>query len=103
MDIFDYILNGGFSRSQSERTALEEAGEVLRTKIGDYTVDSCYTWDAGYETAIWHGNQTKPMIIVERYKTKGEMQKGHKKWCKFAKTNPKQAYSVQFQEMEDLC
>ncbi len=70
-----FFLNGGILRGIVEREQQEKNGDVLRNKINDYTVDSCNTFDEGYETAIWH--KDNDMIIVERYLNKEEMQKGH--------------------------
>ena len=73
---------------------------VARTEVGDYTIDTAYTSDYGYETAIWKGDND--MIIVERYSNKQESEIGHKKWCEFCKTNPKSAYSVQLDREEQF-
>lgn len=91
--INNFFLNGGITRGIIERKKQENNGDVLHTNINNYTIDSCYTFDEGYETAIWKGNNS--IIVVERYSNIEEMQKGHKKWCEFCKTNPKKAYSVQ--------
>ena len=51
-------------------------------------VDTAFSSDEGYETAIcdasdsWHP--------VERYETKELSEFGHKKWVEFANTTPKQ-------------
>lgn len=50
----NFWLKGGVTRGISERKKQEELGRVLRDKIQDYTVDSCDTFDEGYETAIWY-------------------------------------------------
>lgn len=71
--------------------------KVKRDKVGDYTIDTAYTSDYGYETAIWKFNNL--MIIVERYDSKKESKIGHEKWCEFCKNNPKKAYSVQLDKM----
>lgn len=94
--LLDFWLNGGIERGISERQELEQNGDVLRNNILNYTIDSCYTFDEGYETAIW--KDSNPMIIVERYSTKEEMKKGHDKWCEFCKTKPTEVYSVQLDE-----
>ena len=96
--LFNFWLNGGPERGLFERKQQKDKGEILRNNINDFTIDSCYTFDEGYETAIW--KDLNNMIIVERYSTKEEMKEGHKKWCEFCKTNPIEAYSVQFDEIE---
>ena len=93
----NFWLNGGIPRGKAFRKEQKELGEVLRDEVNDYTIDSCNTFDEGYETAIWKGNNE--MIIVERYPSKVEMHEGHKKWCDFCKTNPTEVYSVQLDEI----
>ena len=44
-NILKYILNGGNERARIERKQQEERGEVLNNKVGDYTIDSLYTFD----------------------------------------------------------
>ena len=73
---------------------------VENTKINKYTIDTAYTSDYGYETAIWKDDNE--MIIVERYPSKETSKSGHKKWCDFCKTNPKSAFSVQLDEEIDF-
>ena len=41
---------------------------VARAEVGDYTIDTAWTSDYGYETAIWKFDND--MIIVERYSNK---------------------------------
>lgn len=97
-NIFEnFYMNGGILRGRIEREEQVKNGEVLNSKVGDYTIDSCYTFDEGYETAIWKGNNR--MIIVERYDTKEEMADGHNRWCEFCKENPKEVFSVQMGEV----
>lgn len=73
-----------------------KADKVGHDVIGDYTIDTCYTVDQGYETAMWKDDGD--IIIVERYPNKMRAEIGHSKWCEFAKTNPKFVYSVQLDE-----
>ena len=57
----------------------DNRSEVIgRDVIGDYTIDTCYTIDQGWETAVWKGSNT--MIIVGRYDYKEDDQEGHEKW-----------------------
>ena len=95
--IENFWLNGGAIRGKATRKKLEANNEVLHHTINDYTIDSCWTFDEGYETAIWYKDHE--MIIVERYGNEEEMKKGHKKWCEFVKNNPKEVYSVQLDEI----
>ena len=52
--------------------------EVGRDKVCGFTIDTCWTHDEGFETAIedskgdWH--------VVERYKNQEEAAEGHEKW-----------------------
>lgn len=73
---------------------------MLHTTVDTYIVDSCYTFDEGYETAIM--NNGNAWVIVERYPTYEEMKIGHEKWCNFCETEPTEVYSVQTDEMEEL-
>lgn len=98
--IGNFWLNGGALRGMAEREKQENEGKTLRTNINDYTIDSCYTFDEGYETAIWY--KDNDMVIVERYSNKEDMSKGHQKWCDFCKNNPKEVYSVQYDETVSL-
>ena len=76
-------------------------GEVVgRDTINDYTIDTCYTIDQGWETAVWKGSN--PMIIVDRYASKENAQKGHENWCEACKLNPSSAWSVQMECYENF-
>ena len=76
-------------------------GEVIgRDTINDYTIDTCYTVDQGWETAVWKGSN--PMIIVDRYASKEDAQKGHENWCEACKLNPSSAWSVQMECYENF-
>ena len=86
LDLMFGIMNNDYSKA-------DKAGNDI---IGDYTIDTCYTVDQGYETAMWKGDGD--IIIVERYPNKMRAEIGHSKWCEFAKTNPKFVYSVQLDE-----
>lgn len=55
-----------------------------------------------YETAIWNENSRDYIVVVERCDNEDDALKMHKKWCDFAKTNPKYAYSIQFNRNELL-
>ena len=68
--------------------------------VNDYTIDTCYTIDQGWETAVWKGSN--PMIIVERYASKEDAQKGHENWCEICKLNPSSAWSVQMECYENF-
>ena len=70
--------------------------EVIgRDTINDYTIDTCYTIDQGWETAVWKGSN--PMIIVGRYASKEDAQEGHENWREICKLNPSSAWSVQME------
>jgi len=72
-------------------------GRVLHTELSNgFIIDSCKTFDAGFETAI--NKNDGDTIIVENYETFNQMKKGHDKWIKFAENNPKKAFSIQFME-----
>lgn len=73
---------------------------VARDKIENYTIDTAYTSDYGYETAIWKDDND--MVIVERYFDKETSQEGHKKWCELCKLKPEIVYSVQLNAWREL-
>ena len=76
-------------------------GEVVgKDTINDYTIDTSYTIDQGWETAVWKGSN--PMIIVDRYASKEDAQKGHENWCEACKLNPSSAWSVQMECYENF-
>jgi len=52
-------------------------------KNGGIGVDTAYTSDEGYETALLDANGVHP---VERYTSKAKALAGHRKWVKKAKT-----------------
>ena len=69
--------------------------------VNNYTIDTCYTIDQGWETAVWKGSN--PMIIVGRYASKEDAQKGHENWCEICnKLNPSSAWSVQMECYENF-
>jgi hypothetical protein len=70
---------------------------VGRDDVGEYTIDTCYTVDQGWETAVWKGDDGN-MIVVARYATKEEAQEGHNDWCATCQLNPTSAWSVQLDE-----
>ena len=75
------------------------AEKVGREVVNNYTIDTCYTADCGWETAVWYMDY--PMIIVARYETKEQAQQGHDAWVDTCTTNcPSHAYSVQTERLE---
>ena len=79
----------------------DNRSEVIgRDVIGDYTIDTCYTIDQGWETAVWKGSNT--MIIVDRYASKKDAQEGHENWCETCRLNPSSAWSVQMECYENF-
>ena len=73
---------------------------VGRDTVGEYTINTCYTIDQGWETAVWKGSN--PMIIVGRYASKEDAEEGHKDWCEVCKLNPSTAWSVQMERYENF-
>lgn len=73
-------------------------GEVVgRDTIGDYTIDTCYTIDQGWETGVWKGNHNT--LIVGRYPSREAAEEGHKAWCEVCQLEPSQAWDVQMEEI----
>ena len=77
-------------------------GETVgRDEINNYTIDTCYTVDQGWETAVWYKNY--PMIIVARYPDKETAAQGHQSWVETCTTNrPTHAFSVQTDRIESF-
>ena len=71
--IFDFLKDAGNYESR----------KVERTEVSGLIVDTCYTSDEGYETAIIDQNGAYP---VERYDSKELAIIGHEAWCDKAKT-----------------
>ena len=76
------------------------AEKVGRDTVGEYTIDTCYTLDQGWETAVWKGSND--MIIVARYPDKESAQEGHEDWVAACALNPTGAGSVQCDEYEEF-
>ena len=69
-------------------------GEVVgRDTVGDYLVDTYYTADCGWETAICKNDY---WIVVQRYKTLEEAKTGHNIWRVMCLNEPDGFYSVQY-------
>lgn len=76
-------------------------GEVVgRDTVGDYTIDTCYTIDQGWETAVWKGDGD--IVIVDRYPSKESAREGHEDWCATCLSNPTTVWSVQTDSYEEL-
>lgn len=94
MDSFEDLLFGLFNNNR------ELSDVVGRDTVGDYIIDTCYTVDQGYETAVWvEGGE---IIIVQRYPNRELAEKGHKVWCVACLTNPEKVYSVQTDRYESF-
>lgn len=74
----------------------DKAEKVGRTRVGEYTIDTCDTVDQGWETAVWKGSGT--IVIVQRYNSKEEAKEGHEAWCTACTLNPTKVWSVQLDE-----
>ena len=79
-----------------ESEAENKARRPFNTKGKDWVVDTAYTSDTGYfETGIKSERlNSETWIIVEQYENKKEAEKGHRKWVKYIKTNPKRLYDI---------
>ena len=77
-------------------------GEIIgRDEVNNYTIDTCYTIDQGWETAVWYMDY--PMIIVARYPDKEMAAQGHNEWVETCTTNcPTHAFSVQTDRIESF-
>lgn len=85
MDSIESLIYGLLNNNRKDVVGTDE--------VGDYLVDTCYTADAGYETAIkkWGGE----WIIVRRYASREEAKECHRDWVEFCKAVPASVYSVQ--------
>ena len=81
---------------------INNRSEVIgRDEVNNYTIDTCYTIDQGWETAVWY--MEYPMIIVARYPDKEMAEQGHKNWVETCRTNcPTHAFSVQPDRLESF-
>ena len=74
---------------------------VDNTDVDRYRVDTSYTSDYGYETAVC--SDEHDWIVVERYSTKEEAQKGHDRWVKKCEEEkPTQLWSIQYDSVEEI-
>ena len=72
MDRIESLVYGILANLQGYKSEVGGKDEV-----GDYTVSTVNTLDAGWETAIWKGNGT--IVVVARYATKEEaLQKSYR-------------------------
>jgi hypothetical protein len=95
MDRFESLVYGILASLQGYKSEVGGKDEV-----GDYTVSTVNTIDAGWETAIWKGNGE--IVVVARYATKEEALQGHQDWIEVCKLNPTTAWSVQTDEYVTL-
>lgn len=94
MDSFENLLFGLFNNNRKETDV------VGNDEVGDYVIDTCYTIDAGYETAVW--KDCGDIIIVQRYPDRKSAEKGHSIWCGVCKLNPTKVWSVQTDRYEEF-
>ena len=60
--------------------------KVNRTEFDEKIIDTCFTYDNGFETAVSHPQfYDGKWIIVEYYDDKESAAKGHNKWVEFIK------------------
>lgn len=79
----------------------DKVEKVGRDEVNNYTIDTCFTIDQGWETAVWYMDY--PMIIVARYPDKDTAIKGHQTWVETCTTNcPTHAFSVQTDRFESF-
>lgn len=92
MDTLESLLFGLFTNNRND--------VVGNDKVNDYTVDTCYTNDAGYETAVMRDGGE--WVIVERYSSREAAEAGHKVWVETCQINPSSVYSVQLEREVEL-
>ena len=95
MDTFESLL---FGIAMGKNNRSEDVGNDT---INGYTIDTCYTIDQGWETAVWYKNSE--IVIVGRYPDKETAAQGHREWVETCTTNkPMMVYSVQTDRFESL-
>ena len=67
-----------------------------RDRVKDYMIDTCYTSDCGWETAVWRG--CSRLVIVEYYSSQEKAIEGHDKWRVFCANEPKGFWDVDIKE-----
>ena len=98
MKIMDDIYSTLFGIFANNYDTAEKVG---RDEVNGYTIDTCYTIDQGWETAVWY--EDYPMIIVARYPDKEMAAQGHQNWVETCTTNrPSYAFSVQTDRIESF-
>jgi hypothetical protein len=76
-------------------------GEIVgRDEVNNYTIDTCYTLDCGWETAVCKGEGD--WIVVARYETKEQAQEGHEDWIYACGCFPTSAWSIQTERYEEF-
>lgn len=69
--------------------------------VNGYLIDTCYTMDQGWETAVCY--KENDWIIVARYPNRVMAEQGHKNWVDTCTTNmPTHALSVQTDRLESF-
>lgn len=87
-------------------STIYEALNTLKSKnsyndsVNNYTIDTCYTLDCGWETGISYDKN--PWIIVAYYPDEEKAKAGHALWCAICYSNPTQAFSVQTKRYESF-
>ena len=90
----DNIYSTLFAIMMGDKARGEEVG---RDEVNNYTIDTCYTVDQGWETAVWKDDNS--MLIVGRYPSREDAEEGHKTWCEVCQLEPSQAWDVQMEEI----
>lgn len=69
--------------------------------VNGYLIDTCYTVDCGWETAVCY--KENDWVIVARYPNKEMAQQGHNNWVATCRDNhPTHAFSVQTDRLESF-
>lgn len=76
----EQIATGNFNYSAATR---------IRDEVNDLIIDTCDTYDMGWETGI---KVKGTWIIVEYYEDGEAVAKGHEKWVKECRLNPTQEF-----------
>lgn len=100
--IFDIaeILDIATEENIENPIILADEYNAYNNMVDNYTIDTCYTFDCGWETAIWKDDGE--VIIVAYYENEEKAKIGHTLWCAICQSKPSKVWSVQTQHYEVL-
>lgn len=78
------LVNQLLSDKEKANIDTYETRKIANTKAAEYTVSTAYTFDMGYETAVFIDTDMFGImpVVVERYNSEADSINGHNKWIK---------------------